>query len=243
MTDQSARFPEFFVTQPSPCPYLPGRQERKLFTHLTFDKPAELIDRLLTNGFRRSQSVAYMPYCDACQACVSVRVKVDAFEPSRTMRRIAQRNRDLSTRHLRPNPTPEQFSLFRRYIEVRHADGGMHDMSSLDYASMIGDSIIDTSVVEYRQNSSPTERGALVALCLRDRLSDGLSLVYSFYDPDLAERSLGTHMIVEAIAEARALRLPYLYLGYWVQRSDKMTYKQRFRPQEVLTAEGWLPRD
>jgi arginine-tRNA-protein transferase len=237
MTDQSGRYPEFFITQPSPCPYLPGQAERKLFTHLTADKPLDLVDRLLTNGFRRSQTIAYLPYCDTCSACVSVRVVVDSFDPGRSMRRITQRNTDLVTRRLRATPTAEQYALFRRYIDTRHSDGGMAEMTAPDYDAMIGDSTIETSVVEYRQRGAERE---LMAVCLRDRLSDGLSLVYSFYDPDATERSLGTHMIIEAIAEARALRLPYVYLGYWVQRSEKMTYKSRFRPQEVLTGEGWV---
>lgn len=241
MSELSGRFPEFFVTQPSPCPYLPGQAERKLFTHLTFDKPGALVDRLLTNGFRRSQTVAYMPYCDTCSACVSVRVVVDSFEPTRSMRRITQRNADLLTRRLRATPSPEQYALFRRYIDTRHGDGGMAEMTSLDYDAMIADSAVDTSVVEYRSRDAVGGMGDLKAVCLRDRLSDGLSLVYSFYDPNAPERSLGTHMIIEAIAEARALRMPYVYLGYWVQRSEKMTYKARFRPQEILSGEGWMP--
>jgi arginine-tRNA-protein transferase len=242
MSELSGRFPEFFVTQPTPCPYLPGQSERKLFTHLTLDKPLALVDRLLTNGFRRSQTVAYIPYCDTCSACVSVRVVVSSFEPGRSMRRITQRNADLLTRRLRAHPTMEQYALFRRYIDARHGDGGMADMTALDYEAMIGDSTVDTSVVEYRRRGANEGMGDLLAVCLRDRLSDGLSLVYSFYDPEATERSLGTHMIIEAIAEARALRLPYVYLGYWVQRSEKMTYKARFRPQEVLTGEGWVLR-
>jgi leucyl-tRNA---protein transferase len=241
MSEHAGRFPEFFVTQPSPCPYLPGRVERKLFTHLTIDKPHDIVDRLLTNGFRRSQSVAYMPYCESCQACVSVRVRVDDFVPGRTMRRITQRNADLQTRRLRATPSAEQYRLFRRYIDQRHADGGMADMTWLDYEAMIADSTIETSVVEYHRSGLGNGAGSLMAVSLRDRLSDGLSLVYSVYDPDAAERSLGTHVIIEAIAEARALRLPYVYLGYWVQRSEKMAYKARFQPQEILTGEGWVP--
>ena len=150
MTEQQKHFPEFYVTAPQPCPYLSGRQERKLFTHLTQDKPPTLIDNLLRGGFRRSQNIAYMPYCEGCHACVSVRVIVDEFETGRSMRRVIDRNRDIVALRRPPEPTSEQFALFRRYIDARHADGGMADMTVLDYAMMVEDSVINTFVTEYR---------------------------------------------------------------------------------------------
>ncbi|MDX2155425.1 MAG: arginyltransferase [Hyphomicrobiaceae bacterium] len=250
MTEQQKNFPEFYVTAPQACPYLKGRHERKLFTHLTHDKPRPLIDSLLRGGFRRSQNIAYMPYCDGCQACVSVRVVVDEFEPSRSFRRVVARNYDLAARRVPAVPTSEQYSLFRTYIDDRHGDGGMADMTVLDYAMMVEDSIIETSLTEYRLPTGPSlagqsgrelraAKGPLVGIALCDRLSDGISMVYSFYDTREESRSLGTYMILEHIAEAKRLGLPYLYLGYWIEGSPKMSYKRRFGPQQHLGANGW----
>ncbi|MGE3067307.1 MAG: arginyltransferase [Hyphomicrobiaceae bacterium] len=245
MSEQQKHFPEFYVTAPQPCPYLHGRLERKLFTHLTHDKPPALVDNLLKGGFRRSQNIAYMPYCEGCQACVSVRVIADEFEPSSSMRRVLDRNTDLVSRHIPAMPTSEQYSLFRSYIDARHSDGGMADMSVLDYAMMVEDSIIDTFLTEYRlrpQNAldSRIDKWPLLGVALCDRLSDGISMVYSYYDPEAEKRSLGTYMILDHIAHTRKLGLPYLYLGYWIQGSRKMSYKTRFRPQEQLTGSGWV---
>lgn len=245
MTEQQKNFPEFYVTAPQPCPYLAGRHERKLFTHLTHDKPAALIDNLLKGGFRRSQNVAYMPYCEGCQACVSVRVLVDEFDWTRSFKRVRDANRDLVARRVAPRPTAEQYSLFRDYIDHRHSDGGMADMTVLDYAMMIEDTVVDTFVTEYRLKPAEAleNEGAtwpLMGVALTDRLSDGLSMVYSFYDIDSPQRSLGTMMILEHIEHARRLGLPYLYLGYWIAGSRKMTYKTRYTPQEHLGPNGWV---
>jgi leucyl-tRNA---protein transferase len=245
MSEQQKHFPEFYVTAPQPCPYLAGRLERKLFTHLTHDKPAALVDNLLKGGFRRSQNIAYMPYCEGCQACVSVRVLVDEFKPGRSFRRVLDANQELVARRLQATPTSEQYSLFRTYIDARHADGGMADMTVLDYAMMVEDSIIDTFVTEYRMppqanGRSDAQKRPLVAMALCDRLSDGISMVYSFYDPQSAKRGLGTYMILDHIAYARRLGMPYLYLGYWIKGSPKMSYKKRFQPQERLTGNGWV---
>jgi leucyl-tRNA---protein transferase len=244
MSEQQKHFPEFYVTAPQPCPYLPGRLERKLFTHLTHDKTPAFVDNLLKGGFRRSQNIAYMPYCEGCQACVSVRVLVEEFAPTRSMRRVLEINRDLAARRQQATPTSEQYSLFRGYIDARHADGGMADMTVLDYAMMVEDSIIDTFVTEYRAKPAAGANGKspkppLLAVALCDRLSDGISMVYSFYDPAAARRGLGTYMILEHIAYARRLGAPYLYLGYWIHGSPKMSYKRRFQPQEQLTGNGW----
>jgi arginyl-tRNA--protein-N-Asp/Glu arginylyltransferase len=250
MTEQRKHFPEFYVTAPQPCPYLPGRLERKLFTHLTHEKSPVLVDNLLRGGFRRSQNIAYMPYCEGCQGCVSVRVLVDRFELTRSMRRVLETNRDLMAQRKQATPTSEQYALFRAYIDTRHADGGMADMSVLDYAMMVEDSNIDPFMTEYRLlprpgssgtpgGAAPATRPPLVAATLCDRLSDGISMVYSFYDPEAAKRGLGTYMILDHIAHAKTLGLPYLYLGYWISGSPKMGYKQRFQPQERLTSGGW----
>ena len=244
MTEQKKDFPDFYITAPQPCPYLPGRFERKLFTHLGHEKPPQVVDHLLKNGFRRSQNIAYTPYCDGCSACVSVRVLVSEFEPQRTFRRTLQRNTDLVARRIDNIPNSEQYALFRAYIDSRHGEGGMSEMSVLDYYMMIEDSIIDTFLTEYRLRPpgslmSEIDRWPVVGMTLCDRLGDGVSMVYSFYEPDLPERSLGTYMILEHIAYAKRLGLPYLYLGYWIEGSRKMSYKTRFQPQEHLTQKGW----
>jgi arginine-tRNA-protein transferase len=249
VTEQKRRFPEFYVTAPQPCPYLPGRLERKIFTHLTADKPRAVIDNLLKNGFRRSQNIAYMPYCDKCSACVSVRIVVNDFAPKRTMKRIKQRNCDLVASRVDSIPTSDQYALFRAYIDHRHSDGGMADMSVFDYSMMVADSAVETFITEYRlrppQHASHDEPSEwpLVAAALCDLLSDGISLVYSFYEPELHERSLGTYIILEHIDYARSLGLPYVYLGYWIDGSKKMSYKSRFVPQEQLTQKGWVRVD
>ena len=245
MTEQQKHFPEFYVTAPQPCPYLPGRQERKLFTHLTHEKPSGLIDNLLRGGFRRSQNIAYMPYCEGCQACVSVRVIIDEFTIGKNMRRALDQAKSLEARRVPPEPTSEQFALFRRYIDARHSDGGMADMTVLDYAMMVEDSVINTFVTEYREKpenalDSNPDNWPLKAVALCDLLSDGISMVYSFYDPTIDQMSLGTFMILEHVEYARKLGLPYLYLGYWINGSRKMNYKMRFQPQEQLGPNGWV---
>jgi len=238
VTEHKSNFPEFYITAPQPCPYLPGRLERKLFTHLTRDKPGFLIDNLLKGGFRRSQNIAYMPYCDACSACVPVRILVDEFEPRRSLKRIARDNHDLVATRMRPAPSSEQYALFRDYIEARHADGGMAEMSVLDYSLMVEDSVVETFVTEYRQKPDEIGDSPLMAVALCDRLSDGISMVYSFYDPDLLARSLGTYMILDHIEYARSQGYRFVYLGYWIEGSRKMRYKDRFQPQERLTSKG-----
>ncbi|ABS64490.1 Arginyltransferase [Parvibaculum lavamentivorans DS-1] len=235
MTDQSrTRFPQFYITAPQPCPYLLGRYEKKVFTHLLGDEPVSLNNALTQAGFRRSQNIAYRPACDDCQACVSVRVVVKDFQPGRTFRRILARNADLRSTPQPARATDEQYTLLRRYLDARHAEGGMADMSRLDYVAMVEDTTIATRLFEYRRPD-----GTLTAAALTDMLDDGLSMVYSFYEPGEPGRSLGTWMVLEHIERARALSLPYVYLGYWVDGSRKMAYKTRFRPLEALTMEGW----
>jgi leucyl-tRNA---protein transferase len=241
--DQKRRFPEFYVTAPQPCPYLPGRHERKIFTHLSPERPRVLVDNLLKGGFRRSQNIAYMPYCDHCAACVPVRIVVNDFEPRRTLAKIWKMNLDIEARRVSGKPTVEQFALFRAYIEARHADGGMADMSLLDYSMMIQDSTVETFLTEYRLRSGSVRNAKdspLVAAVLCDRLSDGISLVYSFYEPELSNRSLGNYIVMEQVAFARSRGMHYVYLGYWIAGSRKMAYKTRFQPQEHLTSAGWI---
>ena len=244
MTHHPTHSPQFFLTAPSPCPYVEGQFERKVFTHLVGDKAPELNDLLTQGGFRRSQNIAYRPACETCRACISVRVLVDDFRPSRGFRKVMSRNSDLVGEWLPPRPRSEHYSLFRTYLDERHPDGGMATMSALDFAMMIEDTHVETSLIEYRRrgpDSGFTGRGQgdLFAMALTDRLSDGLSMVYSVFDPALEARSLGTFMVLDHIERARKLRLPYVYLGYWVDGSPKMAYKERFLPQERLLPQGW----
>ena len=235
---------QFYLTAPTACPYLAGQEERKVFTHLVGPHAGDLHDVLSQGGFRRSQGIAYRPACELCSACVSVRVCVDAFRPGESLRRVIRNNRDLIGRFRAPQATSDQHSLFRRYLDSRHAEGGMAHMSVLDYALMVEDSHVESGVVEYRRRGidsaiSGRDEGGLIACVLTDVLADGLSMVYSFFDPEMADRSLGTFVILEHIERARKLGKPYLYLGYWVDGSPKMGYKARFRPQERLTPRGW----
>ena len=240
MTEHKSNFPEFYITSPQPCPYLPGRLERKLFTHLTRDKPGFLVDNLLKGGFRRSQNIAYMPCCDACSACVPVRILVDEFVPKRSLKRNARDNLDLVATRVPAAPSSEQYALFRDYIEARHADGGMAEMSVLDYSLMVEDSVVETFVTEYRGKPDENGETPLLGVSLCDRLSDGISMVYSFYDPDVSARSLGTYMILDHVNYAREQGYAFVYLGYWIEGSPKMRYKDRFQPQERLTSKGWV---
>jgi arginine-tRNA-protein transferase len=215
-----------------------------VFTHLVGERAGELNNILTQGGFRRSQSIAYRPACEACRACVSVRVVARDFSPTQSMRRIMRRNADIAGEMRIAVPTSEQYAIFRAYLDSRHRDGGMADMTVLDYAMMVEDSHIETRIIEYRRRepgalSGKPAAGELVAIALTDVLGDGLSMVYSFFEPDEAARSLGTYMVLDHIARARSMGLAYVYLGYWVRGSRKMDYKSRFLPQERLLPDGW----
>jgi arginine-tRNA-protein transferase len=224
----------FLLTREAPCPYLSGRRERKLVTELSGPDAAENFDLLSRAGFRRSHAVAYRPACNGCQACVPVRVPVAEFRPGRSLRRVARRTAGLAW-SLRPaRATAEQFALFSRYLIRRHGDGEMAGMAFADYRAMIEDTPIDTGVFELRDGDE-----SLVACCLVDRSIDGLSAVYSFYEPDLHMMSLGSATVLRLIEEALRRGLAYVYLGYWIAASRKMAYKTRFRPLEAFGADGW----
>jgi leucyl-tRNA---protein transferase len=229
----------FFLTAPSPCPYLPGREERKVFAHLPLSDGAAINDALTQIGFRRSQNIAYRPACETCDACVSARIPVADYGFSRSERRVLDRNQDLERNLVEAEATMEQFDLLRRYLLARHAEGGMADMTWPDYVAMVEDTAARTHLIEYRLPSADRGPGDLAACILVDVLSDGLSLVYSFYEPSLARRSLGSFIILDHIVQASLAALPYVYLGYWVQGSPKMDYKARFNPVEVLRPGGW----
>ena len=234
------RFPRFFVTSPAPCPYLPGRSERKVFTELKGPNADELNDALGRIGFRRSQTVAYRPSCIDCTACVSVRVVAAQFQPSSTQKRIVRRNRDLVVSVCKPWSTPEQFELLQRYLAVRHPGGGMATMDEMDFADMVEHTPVKSYIIEYREPTADGSPGRLVGACLTDEQGDGLSMIYSFYDPQHETRSgLGTFIILDHIQRAGQVGLPYVYLGYWVEGSERMQYKVRFRPMEKLGRDGW----
>ena len=230
--------PQFYVTAPQPCPYLPGRVERKLFTALQGDNAEAMNDTLSRQGFRRSQNVLYRPSCADCAACLSARIRVADFAPSRSQRRVLKRNRHLEREVASAWATEDQFSLFRRYLDDRHAKGGMADMDVFEYAAMVEETPVRTRILEYRDRRE-TANGALAAVCLSDVLDDGLSLVYSFFDPALSAASPGSFMILDQVELARRVGLPYVYLGYWVPGSPKMDYKAKFSALEVYHQGRW----
>lgn len=228
----------FYLTTPSPCPYLPNRRERKVFTSLEGNEALALNETLTHAGFRRSQNIAYRPACEACDSCISARIPQRQFKFTRPWRKILARNADIVRTRRPAEATEEQFWLLRKYLITRHAEGGMAEMGLLDYAAMVEETAVHTHIVEYRYASGPDE-GELVAAALVDLLRDGLSLVYSFFDPADERRSLGAYIILDHVIQAEASGLPYVYLGYWVPGSDKMGYKSRFRPLELLRAGAW----
>ncbi len=230
--------PQFYVTAPQPCPYLEGRMERKLFTALQGESAGVLNDALSKQGFRRSQNVLYRPSCADCAACMSARIKVADFTPSRSQRRVLKRNAHLTRRARSPWATEEQYNLFRDYLDHRHATGGMADMDMFEFAAMVEETPVRTRLIEYTSNKTEQE---LQAVCLTDILEDGVSMVYSFFHPSIECDSPGTQIILDHVDIARDLGLPYVYLGYWVPGSPKMGYKSRFKGVEVYRNGGWSP--
>lgn len=224
----------FFTTQPLPCPYLPDRIECRVVTELGRSSTTAY-DMLTHAGFRRSHGVAYAPVCPNCQACVPVRINIAQFSPSRTQRRIQKRNAHLNIFETLPLATEEQFNLFHHYLNARHENGEMSHMDMDDYRIMVEETPVRTSLIEFRENDQ------LIAACLTDRLNDGLSAVYSFYDCSAPSRSLGTNVILWLVERARDLDLAYVYLGYWTKGSPKMTYKTGFSGLEAWTPDGWQP--
>jgi arginyl-tRNA--protein-N-Asp/Glu arginylyltransferase len=229
----------FFLTAPTPCPYLPGREERKVFAHLPLSDGPTVNDSLTQVGFRRSQNIAYRPACETCRACQSARAPAGDYVLSRSERKVLKRNDDLERHLVEAEATLEQFELLRRYLLTRHANGGMAEMTWPDYVAMVEDTAVRTHLIEYRRKSQDRGPGDLIACVLVDVLADGLSLVYSFYEPGETRRSLGSFIILDHIVQAQQSGLPYVYLGYWVPGSEKMAYKARFSPLEILKPGGW----
>lgn len=245
MSRHTSEQDQFYLTAPAPCPYLEGQMERKIFTHLAGSRAKENYNALAQAGFRRSQHVAYRPACQGCSACEPTRIIVGRFAPSKSQKRVMRRNADILGQEVQNRATSEQYALFRDYIEMRHRDGGMLDMSALDYAMMVEESAVNTAIVEYRARDADSaitgkSNGPLLAVALTDTMRDGPSLVYSFFAPDMSHRSLGTFIILDHIERARKQGLPYCHLGFYVSGSPKMEYKAMFTPQERLTAEGWV---
>ncbi len=228
----------FYRTSSQPCPYVGGRIERKIITELGAPGAATLYNDLSRAGFRRSHQLAYRPACPSCSACRPVRIDAGLFAASRSHRRLAQINADLTILEIEPIASVEQYRLFMRYQYARHGDSDMAGMSFGDYRAMIEDSPVDTLLIALRDPS-----GKLMGICLTDELDDGVSAVYSFYEPDEKRRSLGTWLVLALIERVRHLGQRYVYLGYWIEESRKMGYKTRFRPLEALGPVGWAPMD
>jgi len=225
---------QFYMTIPSPCPYLPGRMERKIFAQLDPITGPYLNNYLTHSGFRRSQNVLYRPACENCQSCKSLRVETAKFSPTKSMKRIASRNKSV-TRTIAPAlATDEQFDLLSRYLNHRHHGGGMSDMDYTRYEMMVEECAAETEIVEYRDKDQN-----LIAAVLIDVLMDGYSMVYSYFDPEQGDSSLGHYMILDHIKRCQTEDQPWLYLGYWVKESPKMEYKARFKPCQILGIYGW----
>jgi leucyl-tRNA---protein transferase len=230
---------QFYLTVPQICPYLPHQFERKLFAHLEGDNAVAIHDMLTHGGFRRSQNIAYKPSCESCNSCVSTRVVAQEFQRSKNMQRIWRKNSNLKVQVMRASASLEQYALFKQYVTSRHGDGGMVHMSLADYTAMIEETHVNTLVIEYRLFNTATQAHDLIAVALSDDMMDGLSMVYSFFDPSLEARSLGTFLILDHIERVRNVQKLYVYLGYWIEGSVKMRYKTRFIPQEHLGLTGW----
>ena len=226
---------QFYRSGPLPCPYLPGRIERKLFTRLSGPWSTEVNATLTRSGFRRSHDILYRPVCPDCVACVPVRIVIAEFRPDRTMRRLMKNNADLYLIDAPAVATTEQFDLFHDYQQVRHGESDMARMGLADFAAMVQDGQADTSLIELRLRATHQ----LVGAVLVDRVGDGYSAVYSFFDPSAPKRSLGAALVLSLIDRCRQEGLPYLYLGYWIEGSRKMSYKARFQPLEGLGSGGW----
>lgn len=237
MTEVGQQFPQFYITASNACPYLPERAERKIFTELAGPDATALSESLGKVGFRRSQSVAYRPACEDCQACISVRVRAQGFTLSKSMKRVMRRNTDIKAQVAPPTATDEQYALLSTYLKSRHHDGTMADLSQTEYKEMVESSPVATHLIEYRT----VMEGKLIAAALTDTLNDGCSMVYSFFDTSEEARGLGNYIILDHIKRTAASGLAHVYMGYWIKESPKMNYKARFQPMERLGPEGWFP--